>query len=102
MLVIDWSQTRYIAKHPSARYVSISDGHREKHTEAGFIETNPFLGDHPSVREVDHYFAVSALVQFGIAHVLPTRWRNTWQVVFIATHGSAAANNYQLGIRTDF
>lgn len=52
--LVDWGQTRYIAKHPDR-----------------FREVNPLIGDHPSIGEVNRHFIVSTALMFAAAHYLP-------------------------------
>lgn len=52
--LVDWGQTRYIAKHPDR-----------------FREVNPLIGDHPSLGEVNRHFIVSTALMFAAAHYLP-------------------------------
>lgn len=61
-LILDWSQTRDIARHP------------------GKYETNVILGRHPSQREVNQYFAAAAVLHLAVSYVLPRPWREVWQV----------------------
>jgi len=82
-LAIDWRQTRRIAEQPDR-----------------FFEINPILGRHPSLSQVDMYFMVSLIVNVGVAHILPSKWRKIflgamtmWEVGFV-THN----NNIGLGI----
>ena len=57
--MIDWGQTRHVARHP------------EK-----FKESNLILGDHPSVSEVDMYAAASLTASWIIAYKLNKK--NRW------------------------
>ena len=82
--VIDWGQTRYIAKHPT------------------FYEGNPLLGKHPSVSKVDAYFAVGTLLHVGITHILPSKYRPYWQMITIGGSGYCVINNESLGVGLNF
>lgn len=62
--VVDWMQTRQIAKNP------------DKYTEG----VNPILGEHPSVGRVDAWFVAAGLANFGISYALPHPYREMWQV----------------------
>ena len=80
--VIDWLQTRYIAKHP-----------------AGFYELNPFLGKHPSVLKVNMYFLGCIASTLVGASFLPFWWAigiGTW---WIALETFLVIRNYKIGIR---
>ena len=78
---MDWRQSREIAENPLI-----------------FREINPMLGDHPSTGQVDAYFAVSALAQIGIAHVLPSKWRKIWLSCWIGMSGATVYRNNAVGL----
>ena len=82
---IDWSQTRYIAKHP------------DEHSEL-----NPILGSHPSTDEVDVYFLSTALLHTGITKSLPDKYRKYWQMFTIGVEVGVVERNMRLGIKVDF
>lgn len=84
LLAVDWAQTRDIKNHP------------------GFHESNPILGEHPTDKEVDQYFAAAAIGHAVITHLLPTEWRDAWQYVWIGAQTSTIARNHSLGIKFDF
>ena len=83
--IADWGQTRYIAKHPER-----------------FNERNAILGDHPSTRKVDAYFATTLVAHTAISYVLPVKYRRVWQAVTIAVEGNAVAHNMKIGIKFGF
>ncbi len=83
--IVDWGQTRYIAKNPDR-----------------FHEKNLVLGKHPSAAEVDVYFAATLVAHTGIAYILPTEYRRIWQCVWIGVEGGCVARNFRLGIKLDF
>lgn len=92
--LMDWSQTRYIAKHPNEYY-----------------EINPILGRHPSTSDVDLYFAGSILLHTAIAMALPPKAtvmgydinpRRIFQAVQIGLNGVCVAHNLSIGIGFDF
>lgn len=83
--VIDWGQTRNIAKKPDA-----------------YDERNLFLGGDPSIRRVDTYFAVTALVHTAIGYALPPDWRRGWQMVTIGFQAGVVGYNYSIGLKMDF
>jgi hypothetical protein len=79
--IVDWGQTRTIAMNPDIWH-----------------ETNPFLGEHPSVGEVNAYFIVRLLLIPLAAHYLPdyrTAILSTWFGIGIGY----ASHNQNLGIR---
>lgn len=81
----DWAQTRNIARHP-----------------ARWHETNPLLGEHPSVAQVDRHFAVSALIGAAALHALPTRYRDWALNAGLVIEAGCVANNLRLGIGIRF
>jgi len=81
MHVIDWSQTRKIAKEPYRYY-----------------ELNPILGKHPSVGEVDLYMGASTLVNFAVARVLPKPYRRYFQMLSIGVTGACVTMNFNIGL----
>lgn len=82
--VIDWGQTRYIARHPNE-----------------FREANPFLSNHPSMAEVNRHFIVGNLLMFGAAHYLP-QYRSTLLRVWVSIGVGANAHNAAIGVRISF
>lgn len=81
----DWAQTRNIASHP-----------------VRWHETNPLLGEHPSVGEVDRHFALSAMVGAAALHALPSRYRDMALNAGLVIEGTCVANNLRLGIGIKF
>ena len=88
LLMADWSQTKVISKKCSNGF--------DRH------EQNDMLGTCPSVNRVNNYFALSALVNVGIAYALPTEWRAPFQYVNIGWEAGWVAHNYSIGIRFGF
>lgn len=85
LLVVDWGQTRYIAKHPLQ--------HKEM---------NQFLGEHPSVNRVNNYFTATIISHAVISAVLPSDWRKGWQYVWIGIEFGTVQRNRSIGIKVDF
>ena len=83
--VIDWSQTRYIAKHPELYY-----------------ETNVRLGKNPSTSDVNKFFLVSLIGHTAIVHYMPASFRPVFQYLTIGYEFSAVERNFGLGIKMDF
>lgn len=79
--VADWAQTRNIARNPDE-----------------FHETNPILGRHPSVSEVDDYFLVTGVAHALVSAALPPKYRRKWQAAGIVVEAGAVAHNYSIGI----
>ena len=82
--IADWSQTRYIAENPE------------------YNERNSILGNHPSTRKVDAYFAATLVAHTAISYILPTEYRRIWQVVTIAVEGNVVAHNVRIGVKFGF
>lgn len=83
--LIDWGQTRSIAKNPDQ-----------------YRELNPILGEHPSIGRVNTYMAASAIAHIIVSDYLSGDWRTAWQWVTIGITASAVHNNYRIGLRLDF
>lgn len=81
----DWAQTRNIARHP-----------------ARWHETNPLLGEHPSVGAVDRHFALSAMLGAAALHALPSRYRDMALDAGLVIEATCVANNLRLGIGIKF
>lgn len=84
-LIVDWSQTRYIAHHPEQ-----------------FFETNQYLGRHPSAGEVNTYFAAYTIITVAVARTLPSRYRKWWLAGISLVELDAIRGNVRLGIRMNF
>lgn len=79
--VLDWSQTRNIAKNPNRYY-----------------EKSPFLPDHPSMGQVNRYFIVGTAASLLIADLLPSSYRRYGLYVMIGVSGLHVTRNLSLGI----
>lgn len=84
-LVMDWSQTRYIARNSMV-----------------FHENNFILGEHPSVNRVNSYFISSITVNTLIVYLLPSQYRSYWQYATIAVESGFIYHNYCVGIKMRF
>jgi hypothetical protein len=84
--VIDWLQTREIAKNPDK-----------------WTEQNPIIGaPYPNIDRVDGYFALTALAHIGVAYILPAEWRKGFQYFTIGSQSAVVVHNIGLGIRIPF
>lgn len=81
LLALDWLQTRTIAKNPDKWH-----------------EINPILGKHPTVNEVNVYFAICGLLTAGGIYVLPEMWVYAGLAVLSIVEGWAVVHNKKLGI----
>jgi hypothetical protein len=83
LLVVDWSQTRNIARNP--------DKWREGQ--------NWFLKANPTTEEVDMYYAGSVALNSALHKYLPAKWLNYYQIGFIGLETGMIVRNYKLGIK---
>jgi hypothetical protein len=88
MLVVDWLQTLYIARHPEL-----------------FRETNVILGEHPSVRAVCAYFTLWQVVCIvaGALLFIPVSAAAYWAsvallILVIVVEIAVVVRNHHLGI----
>ena len=84
LMLVDWAQTREIARNPQ------------------FRELNPVLGPSPSSKEVDVYFVAAGAAHYLLARALPPEWRKRWQYVWIGGQASTVMWNHQMGVRISF
>lgn len=84
-IVIDWSQTRYIVKHPQTYY-----------------ETNPILGNYPSMKAVNRFFAKQLMLNGIAASVLPDPFRKLWLSQEIVMRFHTVKHNKSIGIGFNF
>jgi len=95
LLIVDWTQTRYIAKHPR-------DPTRQDGTYQWRAEGNNLLGAYPSVGRVNSYFAASIVGHAVISYMLPRPWREGWQYIWIGIEIDATSRNQRMGIKLEF
>lgn len=97
LMVLDWSQTRYIANHP------------ESFHETGVLAE--YIGEHPTTGEVNRGYATVMVAANLIGCVLPqsvTTFGVTWnpQKVFwigaTAIDAATVYENHSIGIRYEF
>lgn len=78
---IDWMQTRTISVDPE------------------WYETNPILGKHPSLSEVNAYFIASALFHATVSHHLDSKNAKLYQTATSWIAVGFVLNNHVKGIR---
>jgi hypothetical protein len=84
--VADWLQTLQIARNPDR-----------------WSETNPILGEHPSVSDVNQYFLATAVGHALISHYIPSaKMTRVWQGTTIAIQRGYVIHNHSLGISIKF
>lgn len=82
---VDWHQTRQIAGNPQR-----------------YRETNPLLGDHPSLGRVNRYFALTLATHWAIAYALPDPARRYFQNGTIALELVVIQRNASIGLSYRF
>lgn len=85
LLVIDWGQTREGAKHPDK-----------------YIESNPFLGSHPSLGKVNVYFATGIAINLFAVPLLPHRLAPMFHSGVIMLELKTVLGNRAIGVRMSF
>lgn len=81
--LIDWKQTKTCMKN----------GGREK---------NYLLGSRPNQQTIDLFMGSSILLHAGISMLLPKKYRNYWQYLWIGIEAKVIHHNYQVGTRISF
>lgn len=82
--VVDWGQTRYVARRP------------ELH------EINPLIGKHPSIGRVNNYFAISIPANIAFSALVPSKYRSLWQTGRLMIQVSVVSYNRGVSVGTDF
>ena len=82
LLVVDYLQTRQIAKQPEIYY-----------------EINPVLGRHPSISTVNTYFAGAALLGYLALDALPSDMRSWALGAGIVLELAVTAHNNTIGLK---
>ena len=85
LLIVDWGQTRYIAKNPDR-----------------FHELNPILGRHPSVGRVNTYFATAIIGNYLLADWLGPTNRKLYLGGITALETVVVIRNNGIGIKVAF
>lgn len=86
LVAADWSQTRYIARHPNL--------YRE--------DSAWFIGPHPTVGQVDAYFVGTLAINFAVVDLLPEKWRTVYQGFFMVHRAQFVLSNHAVGIEMRF
>ena len=82
LLVVDYLQTRQIAKQPEI-----------------YHETNPVLGKHPSISTVNTYFAGVAILGYLALDALPSDMRSWALGAGIVLELAVTAHNNTIGLK---
>lgn len=83
----DWGQTLDIASQCGS---------------GAYYETNPVMGKCPSAQTVNAYFAATALLHYGVGHMLTPKYRRMFQAGTIGMQLSYIANNASIGLNVNF
>lgn len=78
---VDYLQTKEIVRNPN------------------YWETNPGLGENPKQNYVDLWFLGGAIIQGGVAWLLPSDWRKVWLGAWIGISGTCVIHNHRIGVR---
>jgi len=65
-------------------------------------EENSYLGLHPTIGAVNRYFLVGSVLHFGVAKLLPEKYRAPFQYGTIAIEVGYVAHNYSIGVQAKF
>jgi len=96
--LIDWGQTRYIAKNPCPHAGGGTDC-TDPYREGGFARH--FIGEHPTVGKVDRYFAIATVAGGLAAHFMPSACRK-WFLGGIAVLELTVVNgNKRIGLKLE-
>lgn len=82
LFLVDWSQTRFIAKNPAL-----------------FYETNFILGKHPTVRKVNIYFGGWVAAVVVLAFSLPEPYALAAGALATALEAFITVRNQKRGVR---
>lgn len=101
LLTVDYIQTRRIATEmvPEQSWSNPDGSGGTRYAYPKWKEMNPILGEHPSSRDVDGYFAASAAINTAIAIALPPKYRHVFQYISIGWEGAFVTWNFGQGIR---
>jgi len=83
----DWGQTRSISGQCQA---------------GTYYETNPILGECPSVQTVNAYFLGTALLHAGVSYMLPKKYRRVFQTTTFAAQLGVVSSNASIGVKMQF
>lgn len=81
LLACDWGQTRGAARAG---------------WPGGTYESNVILGEHPTARQVDAYFAAAIAIDWLLFYLTPPRWRALGQAGIIGVEAWAVSSNWRI------
>ena len=85
LTLLDWNQTLQIARHPEE-----------------YSETNPVLGEHPSVGKVNTLMSLGIVSHAFVTWAIPKEYRPYWQYIWIGIETQSVHMNWQSGLRINF
>lgn len=85
LIITDWGQTRYMAKHPDQ-----------------FMENNRILGDHPTVSKVNTYFACYLVGGYFLVDWLSPTNRKIVLATIAVVEIQVTRHNKSIGVKFDF
>lgn len=99
--IIDWGQSRAVANsgHWETTY---SPTHGYGHVYVYNEENNPFLGERPTLEQVNNYFLICLFGNMSISHILPQKYRKYWQSLSIFLECYTVGGNYSYGVKIQF
>jgi len=98
-IVIDWSQTRYMAKHPCINAGGGTDC-PDPYYENGPIAKR-FIGENPSVGKVDRYFAGYAATMLLVADWLSPPLRKGFLAFTTVVQIGYVSHNFRIGVKME-
>jgi hypothetical protein len=102
LLVVDWGQTRDLTRTYTETSASLNGQAPLITRTRTHRETNPLLGDNPSIGDVDKYFAGALLLTAGLSYALPAKYRRYFLGGVIVLESVIVARNHHIGLRVDF
>ena len=96
LLITDWTQTLHVARNDSPSSCIDKDGVITCYVP--FHEQNSLLGEQPSKKRINTYFATNLILHAAISYLLPKPYRTLWQGVWIGIEYDVVSNNRKTGI----
>ena len=104
LLLMDWAQTRDIVRHQAT--CGATDGasavDRARHCGEGYYETNPIIGEQPSMGRVNAYFATVMLGHYLIDRHLSPSNQDRFEWATIVLEAAVVLHNHQIGLSIKF
>ncbi len=81
----------------------VADCVQTLHTaRSDYSEANPILGPHPKRLVTAAYFLATGVAHAAVARLLPTPWRELWQLTAIGVEGATIRGNLRAGVGFSF